>query len=234
MSEFISEIFSSDEVGKAFMYTLINNMLNDYELMFENKDATKEDENYIVCNIYYYNENTLDVRCKKDTIYLDFCYSSPIEKYYINIIKVNVDKDNREKDCNTIAQKLYDYYTIITTDNSKLEYCNDCKYPYSRYRKNGKLFSNYCEKCEIINFFTKKKYAFNNIQCDICYNTKLEMVDYKIYDRAMEEISCCKNKNICLYCKQKLYDTKYINKYYHHNNEVKCPFCKQDLKTICL
>jgi hypothetical protein len=228
---FISEIFGSDEVGRAFMYTLVNNMLNDYEIIFENAD-TKDNENtdnYIVCNIYYYNQNTLDVRCMKDSIYLDFSYSSPLEKYYTNILKFHINKDNRENDCNSIAAQLYEHYTVISTDNNKLDYCNDCKLPYSRYRKNGKLFSNYCEKCEIINFFTKKKYAFNNIQCDICYNTKLDTINDMIYDRPFVEISCCKNKNICLYCRQKLFENKY-----NSNKEVKCPFCKQDLKTTCI
>lgn len=222
----IEEIFKSDEVGRAFMYALINNMITDYneiykkDIINEKHNNVEDIDNYIICNIYYHNKNSLNVRCMNNGLYMDFSYSFYGFNNYNNLLTFDLSKDDVDNECRNIADKIYEHYNLITTANKTLEYCEDCKFPYSPIKKKGKLFSNYCEKCEIINYFSNKKYALdNNIQCDICYNTKFEKINDKIYDRPIIEICCCKNKNICLCCKSKL------------GEKNECPFCKQDLKT---
>lgn len=171
--------------------------------------------------IYKYKKRKLLIWCNMTTFQLVFIN----EPNHGVLFSSSYDLENLDN----ITQKVLDVYIELTSDNQVLECCENCTKPFYSKVKRGDTIENHCYDCDIFRTLMIRKYIFNPIECNICYVKNVENIDKnennKIKYTEIYEITCCKDKYICINCVSKLTSCCSCNILH-----TLCPFCKQDIK----
>jgi len=173
----------------------------------------------------------VDDEDKRRLIMLSFLLDEDADALVINHnrdelkkIKDWSEKDDNEKEL--IAKELVRLSSHYTKTK---ELCCDCKMKCNfvsdllGMNTNKHLFiSNYCEECgndklTKLNKFVNQGIDVEKLACDVCYENcvMIKAQDEKIKYTEILEIYCCKDKYICMKCR---------------NNCGRCPFCRQGIK----
>ena len=233
----IKDIFENKEVNVVFMSRVIQQCINNYKKQCESYDNELD---YIKCEskkvIYTHNNSYISIVCRTNFIDLEYHYEIEDvnnDDFFYNI-KLRTHKMTKETNMEDIVNDFINVYNDIYENNSKLKCCKSCKEPYlTSKNKRSKLLNNYCEECDASMFFILKKFAKNNLECNICYSSILEKKENdKITDTKMMRVLCCKDKYICKNCNHKLHSE--CECMCGKCEEVLCPFCKKNLEVKSL
>lgn len=230
MSCEFSDFFSDKNVLVCFK-TALRHL---YQHFNENESS------YVDQEVYEAGESSINIFCYKQKFTLEFLANSEVKDCnFTTLLTSVINLDDQgcdiEKYISNVAESFTQIYLKISEVNPELKHCIHCKeifvpecLPGTKSLSEGNLIDGLCEKCEAPMFLKLRKFVNKNVNCDICCCNLLEKVDEKkIQFNKMLQVNCCKGKTICENCYEKL-DS--------HNNcecgscDIKCPFCKQNIK----